>query len=243
VATVTIRIDDDTRDDLEEIARTRGLTLSDLLRGQIDDLLGRDVPMRDAVPHALSCPQRHVLAQQHEVLALLHADDEHESGHHRAMATVLSEGYAGEYGDVFVDMRSEIARSECKLLWDILDMFRVLGASIDRLSADDHGVLGSDNEHRLRFDGFDRNDMRERRLLGYVHYLVGRGRWAELKTRLAEIGDNGNSHSARLPSYQRMLAAYTPIYEQAAKGARGYAPDSESLSVDELKRLAEGSSA
>jgi uncharacterized protein len=239
VATVTIRIDDDTRDELEEIARTRGLTLSDLLRGQIDDLLGRDVPMRDAVPHALSCPQRHVLAQQHEVLALLQADDEHESEHHRAMATVLREGYAGEYGDVFVDMRSEIARSECKLLWDILDMFRLLGGSIDRLSADEHGVLGSDNEHRLRFDGFDRNDTRERRLLGYVHYLVGRGRWAELKPRLAEIGDKGNSHSPRLPSYQRMLAAYTPIYEQAAKGARGYAADAGLLTVDELKRVAE----
>lgn len=90
-----------------------------------------------------------------------------------------------------------------------------------------------------RFDGFDRNDTRERRLLGYVHYLVGRGRWAELKPRLAKIGDNGNSHSPRLPSCQRMLAAYTPIYEQAAKGERGYAPDAGLLTVDELNRVAE----
>lgn len=239
MATVTIRLDDVTRDELEEIARTRGVTLSDLLRGQIDGLLGRDVPMRDAVPHALSDPQRHVLAQQHEVLALLQADDDHESEHHRAMATVLREGYAGEYGEVFVDMRSEIARSECKLLWDILDMFRELGASIDRLSADDHGALGSENERRLRFGGFDRNDPRECRLLGYVHYLIGRGRWAEIKPRLAEIGDNGNSHSPRLPGYERMLAAYTPIYQQNAKGARGYAPDAGLLTVDELNRIAD----
>jgi uncharacterized protein len=175
VATVTIRIDDDPRDDLEEIARTRGLTLSDLLRGQIDGLLDRGVPMRDAVPHALSCPQRHVLSQQHEVLALLQADDEQEPEHDHAMATVLREGCAGEYGDVFADMRSEMARSECKLLWDILD----------------------------------------------------------------RIGDNGNSHSPRLPSYRRMLAEYTPIYEQAAKGARGYALNAALLTVDELKRVAE----
>jgi hypothetical protein len=86
--------------------------------------------------------------------------------------------------------------------------------------------------------GFDRNDSRECRLLGYVHYLVGRGRWAEIKPRLAEIGDSGNSHSRRLPSYERMLAAYTPIYEQVAKGARGYAADAGLLSVDELKRVA-----
>src|SRR5262249_31700501 len=157
VATVTIRLDDDTRDELEEIARTRGVTLSDLLRRQIDGLLGRDVPMGDAVPHVLSCPQRHVLAQQHEVLAVLQADDEHESEHQRAMATVLREGYAGEYGDVFAEMRSEIARSECKLLWDILDMFRVLAVSIDQLPGDDHSALGSDNERRLRFGGFDRS--------------------------------------------------------------------------------------
>jgi hypothetical protein len=83
------------------------------------------------------------------------------------------------------------------------------------------------------------NDSREARLLGYVHYLVGRGRWAEIKPQLAEIGDNGNSQSPRLPSYERMLAAYTPIYEQIAKGARGYAPDTGSLTVEELNRIAD----
>lgn len=72
-----------------------------------------------------------------------------------------------------------------------------------------------------------------------MHYLVGRGRWAELKPRLAEIGDNGKPHSRRPPSYQRMLAAYTPIYEQAGKGAREYAPDAGLLTVDELNRVAE----
>lgn len=34
------------------------------------------------------------------------------------------------------------------------------------------------------------------------------------------------------------LAAYTPIYEQIAKGARGYAADAGLLTVDELKRVA-----
>ena len=46
----------------------------------------------------------------------------------------------------------------------------------------------------------------------------------KIKPRLAEIGDNGNSHSRRLPSYERMLAAYTPIYEQIAKGSRRVRP-------------------
>jgi uncharacterized protein YfbU (UPF0304 family) len=155
------------------------------------------------------------------------------------MATVLREGYAGEYGEVFVDMRSEVARSECKLLWDILDMFRNLEVSIDRLPAVDRDALGVDNERQLRFGGFDRNDPRERRLLGYVHYLVGRGRWAELKPRLAELGDDGNSHSRRLPSYERMLTAYAPIHEQNVNGARGYNSDLGLLTLQELNRVAE----
>jgi uncharacterized protein len=71
----------------------------------------------------------------------------------------------------------------------------MLSASIDRLSADDRAALGDDNEDRLRFGGFDLNDSREGRLLGYVRHLVDTDRWAEIKPRLADIGDNGNSHS------------------------------------------------
>jgi uncharacterized protein YfbU (UPF0304 family) len=239
MATVTIRLDDETREELEEIARTRGVTLSVLLRDQIDTLLGRHVPMRDDVPHALSFQQREMLAQQHEILALLHADDEHESRHHHTMAEVLREGYAGEYDTVFGAMHPETPRSECKLLWDILDMFRILTASIDRLPASDRAALGNDNEGRLRFGGFDLNDSREGRLLGYVRHLVDTDRWTEIKPRLAEIGDNGNSHSRRLSNYERMLTAYMPIHEESEKGKRGHSIDAWLLTVDELKQVAE----
>jgi uncharacterized protein len=238
MATVTIRIDDDTREDLEEIAHTRGVTLSDLLRDQIDDLLGRGVPMRDDVPHALSPQQRLLLAQHHEILALLHADDDYESHHHRDMAEVLREGYAGEYGEVFAGIYSEVSRSECKLLWDILQMFRMLEVSIDRLSADDRTALGEDCERRLRFAGFDLNDSRECRMLTYVRYLVDRRRWTEIKPRLAEIGDEGNSHSPRLATYERMLDAYTPIFDLIAQGTRGYSRDDQMLSLDDLMQVA-----
>ena len=238
MATVTIRLDDSTREELEGIADTRGLTLSDLLRDQIDALLGRHVPIRDDVPHALSFQQRQVLAQQHEILALLHTDDKYESRHHHTMAEVLREGYAGEYDRVFSAMPPEMSRSECKLLWDILNMFRVLGASVDRLSADDRAALGDDNEPRLRFGGFDLNDSREGRLLGYVHHLVDTDRWTEIKPRLAEIGDNGNSHSPRLPTYERMLAVYKPIFEDGARSERGHSIDAWLLTIDELKQVA-----
>jgi uncharacterized protein len=238
MATVTIRLDDDTREELEEIARTRGVTLSVLLRDQIDTLLGRQVPMRDDVPHALSFQQRKLLAQQHEILALLHSDDDYESQHHSTLAEVLREGYTGEYGTVFRGMEPEMSRSECKLVWDILNMFRVLGASIDRLSEDDRAALGGDNEARLRFGGFDLNHSREGRLLGYVDHLVETDRWAEIKPRMVEIGDEGNSHSPRLPNYERMLAVYMPIHEDRARGKHGYSNDALLLSIDELQQIA-----
>jgi uncharacterized protein len=240
VATVTIRVDDDTREELEEIARTRGVTLSALLRDQFDTLLGRHVQMRDDVPHALSFQQREVLAQQHEIRALLHADDEYASRQHRTMAEVLRRGYTGEYDTIFGAMQPEMPRSECQFLWDILEMFRTLSVSIDRLSASDRAGLGADNEDQLRFGGFDLNDSRERRLLGYVRYLVDTDRWTEIKPRLAEIGDNGNSHSRCLPSYERMLAVYMPIHEEVSvRGRRGHSIDAGLLTVDELKQVAE----
>jgi uncharacterized protein YfbU (UPF0304 family) len=238
MAAVTIRLDDDTREELEEIARTRGVTLSVLLRDQIDALLGRQVPMRDDAPHALSFQQRQLLAQQSEILALLQTDKS-EAQHHHSMAEVLREGYAGEYDKVFGGMPSEMSRSECKLLWDILDMFRVLSTSIDRLSADDRAALGDRDEERLRFAGFDLNDSREGRLLGYVRHLVDTDRWTEIKPRLAEIGDGGNSHSRCLPAYERMLAAYTLIFEDNAKGERGHSMDSWLFNINELRQVAE----
>ncbi len=118
-------------------------------------------------------------------------------------------------------------------------MFRVLSTSIDRLSAADRATLGDDNEHRLRFGGFDLNDSREGRLLGYVRYLVDTDRWTEIKPQLAEIGDDGNSHGRRLPSYERMLAVYGPIHEDRTRSKQGYSADTWLLTVAELKQVAE----
>jgi predicted transcriptional regulator len=45
MATLTIRLDDEARDALEELARTNGVNLSALLREQVDVLLGRLSPV------------------------------------------------------------------------------------------------------------------------------------------------------------------------------------------------------
>ena len=41
MATVTLRVDDRTKEDLDALARSRGTTITDLLRPLIDELTGR----------------------------------------------------------------------------------------------------------------------------------------------------------------------------------------------------------
>jgi uncharacterized protein YfbU (UPF0304 family) len=189
----------------------------------------------DEVPRTLSFLQRQLLERQHEILALLHGDDEWESQYHQTMAEVLREGYAVEYGRVFGGMEPEMSTSECALTRDILAMFRMVNASIEQLPERDRATLGHENESRLQFGGFDQNDRRESRMLGYVKHMIANDEWAEIKPKLAEIGDDGNSHSRQLPSYERMLYAYNSICDDT--GRRHSAR--EWLTIDELRRIAD----
>lgn len=240
VATFTIRLEDETREELEALARTSGVTLSALLRQQMDSLLGRSVRMRerDDVPHSLSMEQRQILAQQHEILTLLYVEDNDRARHHADMAEALREGYAGEYDSVFAPVQPEMSRTECGLVWDILDMFRVLGASVDRLTPEDRAMLDDDIESRLRFAGFDSNDPLEGRLLGYVAYLIRTDRWVETSERLQEVGDGGNSHHQCLPAYVRMLETHKQILE-VRRNSQSFTLDAWRFSVAELRRVAE----
>jgi uncharacterized protein YfbU (UPF0304 family) len=151
------------------------------------------------------------------------------------MAQVLREGYASEYHNVFGGTLPEVPMSECELVRDILTMFRVVGASIDRLPTHDRAALGEESERQLRFGGFDESDHRETRLLSYVEYMVANGEWEELRPRLVEIGDGGNSHSRRLPNYERMLAVYMPFHDDTER----WTSRDGMLTVDELKQIAD----
>lgn len=236
MATLTIRVDDSTRDDLEALAATHGTNLSALLREQIDVLLGRGVQMkREDVPRALTMTERLILARLHEVLGRLD-DEEHE--YHQQMAEVLTAGYAGEYDRVFGEVDPELSRSDCALVWEILDMFRILRASLSALDAGQRASLGADTEDRLRFMGFDLNDSLEGRLLYYVRHLVSTDRWSEIRPRLKEIGDDGDAHHPCLPSYQRMLDAYEPILS-VRRADRGHGVGAYHLGVPELRAVAE----
>ena len=63
MATVTIRLDDQRHSELEQLARERDSTVSDMLRVAIDGLLRRDVHQ------SLDMVARRSLALSHEILA------------------------------------------------------------------------------------------------------------------------------------------------------------------------------
>lgn len=230
MATITLRIDDGTRHQVEAVARARSISVSELLRAAIDDLLGRDIDMpREDVPANLTMVDRRILTLQHEILSHLDSGD---AGYHKQRIEALEGGYTAEYSDEFIALEPEMSRRDCSLVWDILDMFRILRASVARVGADKVAAL---DEHALRalsFRGFDANDSYESRLLGYARFLVATGRWEDLAEQFDSKHERGNSHMPTLATYLRMLAAFQPIWK--AKLGRGFDPESLLLNEGEL---------
>lgn len=212
--------------------------MSNLLRTAIDDVLGRDVaPSSSGAPRSLTLVQRRLLSMQHEILSQLRADDDAEVSYHRKMIEVLTRGFSGEYDSAFSTIEPELSRRECALVWDLLDMFRVLKSSLSQLDVDEVAAVGEHSKHALTFRGFDFNDSRESRLASYAKYLVEDDRWEELAEHFDATHEAGNSHAPMLATYERMLDVFKPIW-QARKSdySRGYG-DRFVLNLDELKKV------
>ncbi len=232
MATVTLRVDDRTKEDLDALARSRGTTITDLLRPLIDELTGRATKEPGAYPVHLTPVERRILSMQHEILGKLDPDLEDI---HRRRSEVLDAGYAAEYSDEFLAVDPGLSARDCELVHDLLDMFTVLGSSLDKLDPAGLASLGEDAVARLAFSGFDGNDALESRMLAYAKYLIETDRWTNLAGHF-EQNDGGNSHWRTLSAYQRMLEAYTPLYE--AKVKRGFGPDHHLLDAGELAQVA-----
>lgn len=235
MATITIRLDDQKRVALEAVARGRGETVSDLLRYAADEILGTHYDAAPTSgPWSLTLAERSVLTSQHKILAALNATDEDcERKQHLKVVEVLTNGFTGEYDSVFAGFDPEISRRECRLVWDLLDMFRVLRFSLERLDEEEIAEIGEYVELALSFKGFDGNDAVEARLMRYARFLVDDGRWDE-QAKVFEK-DRGNSHSPMLGSYRRMLAAFETIWDRKTRDHSKSFDDRLHLDVEELK--------
>jgi uncharacterized protein YfbU (UPF0304 family) len=219
MATIAVRVDDDVRDALQELARAQGLTLSDfvrdLLREAIVPIPGTQRGDLAAMsPSSLSEKDRLMFSLLHRILARVLPSDSNDvdgdKSYQLNRALVLERGFTSEYTKEYASIDPELSRRDCLRVMDILDMFRI--TTFSAAEATKAGVvLDEDVLGNLRFVGFDFNDELEGQMANYVQYLVAQGKWSEVRPVLD--CDNGNSHGAMLPSYLRMLAEFRRILD------------------------------
>lgn len=235
---ITIRLSDGLKDLIAEEAENNGQTQSDYLRQIIETHVGQireeDFPRESSQELSLSIIERKNLALGYQLLLAARGDlpDElYDAENVKNTVEALENGYAGEYPRIFAGTEEDVTYEECKLVWDILDMFRVITYSIRKLGKDGWENTGVVNaEHYGSFRGFDLQVDRESKLAGYVDFLVRTGRWEEQEEFIATNG--GNSHSEMLPTYRPMLAAFKPIWRTAtSRGASLY------LSAEDIRRV------
>ncbi|QXV63561.1 YfbU family protein [Amycolatopsis sp. TNS106] len=240
MATLTLRIDEEARSGLDRLAQVRDTTISTLLREAIDGLLGRDVDLRapeteSVAPQNLTVVERRILELQHEILKRLTSNKE-DTRHHERRMQVLRQGFTSEYHQEFIGVEPEMPPADCALVMDILDMFVVLEAAVDRLGEDAEAELGAGFSRSLLFRGFDHNNPQERRLASFAKYLIDDGRWEPLAYHFDADHDHGNSHMRMLKSYQRMLETYKTIVS-VREADRGGGFDAYLFDADNLRTM------
>lgn len=180
--------------------------------------------------YSLTPVERQILAQQHRILAELATDgDPHQDreGHER-WAEVLEHGFVSEYDRVFEAIEPELAEDDCKFVLSVLSMFRVTEHGFRNLTPPEREQLGEHAESRVQFSGFDGNEKREIKMMGFVRYLMSHGGWSDLAPRFTD----SNSHMPMLDTYTHMLAKFREI-----RDARGTSFHHASLTVDELQQI------
>lgn len=244
MATITVRIDDETRDALQAKANEERQTLSDYVRDRLHDAVfsfrkQEEVKNSGGLePRSMSALDRHTLALLHRILARVMPEDSNDvdgdTAYQLERAKVLEHGYTSEYWIEFAGLRPELTARHSEFVKDVLDMFRIALYSIKELR--EHGVeIDESLERDMTFEGFDHNDLLEGQMADYVAFLVEDGKWEEQK-ELVLGSDRGNSHHQTLEVYSRMLTEYREVKQNPARKSGG--SKSYLLKEDELRKIA-----
>ena len=228
--TISIRVSDELRERLENFARDSNTSMSaaitEVLRSATG--MGRGDYPEDMSPTTLSSANRMILLNQERVLARVEGIDDDERERHLRNAEILSSGYTGLYREVFAELRPEVSNRLCDEVYDILDMFRVLHFSYERLTDEERAQVG---ERTISYQGFDfQRD--EGRLAGFVDFVVDGETYSELLPQIEKYTDGGNSHGPRLEMYERMLRCFKQVYRKHLMSA-------SLLSLGEIQQVAD----
>lgn len=114
----------------------------------------------------------------------------------------LEEGFSYHYSDLKETfLRRELSVEACKLVLNILDMYRGLIFSAN--------LLKWENKDSVKFPGFDSNHSLEVKMYSYAEYFMDDlGRYIEIKE--LSCGEY-NSHREMLAKYKRMLEVWNDI--------------------------------
>ena len=139
--------------------------------------------------------ERLILSNQLKILEKLYPEESDYYAQHRK---ALEEGYSLHYGWLFENIYDEMSVEECKEVLDILDMYRAITFSYQKL--EDKGELESHSY--LKFRGFDGNN--ETKQMAYAQYfMINLDRYQELK--YGQTSPDLNSHMQMMSKYRNML--------------------------------------
>lgn len=121
---------------------------------------------------------------------------------YKELSIALESGYTYHYSDLAsYFLEDELPVEDCKLVLDILDMYRGIIFSAKHFKWSDM--------NRVRFPGFDYNDSLELKMGLYAQYFM------EVLKRYDEIRElskgDYNSHMKMLPKYTKMLTYFRGI--------------------------------
>ena len=172
----------------------------------------------DSTVTTLTPVERLMLANQLQILEKLDSKNAEEYQKNR---DIIVHGYAVQYDDVFSEIYEEMSVDECRYVYDVLDLYRVLIRSFEDLK--DKQGLTADN---VKFQGFDGSN--ESRRLAFAEHLRKESRWTE--TLVGEL----NSHNVFTKSlYPKMLERFEPISQQILASHSG----NWSLTADQIKKV------
>ena len=113
-------------------------------------------------------------------------------------------GYEGMYEDIFNDLGvsdSSLSQEACEKVWSILEMYRGMIDSYNRLVEDKK--ITNLTQSDVAFPGFSEHDDEECKMMFFVRYFIGKlGRFSEISYI---SNPDFNSHVPMLNHYENML--------------------------------------
>lgn len=247
MAVITLRVEDEIKSEMDTLAAELGISTSELMRRGIEAVLLRETtPMEERTKDAPEIPkhERLTLSLLHEVLYWQKAtaagrktkDDNVDTDPeaHLEAIQILEHGYSGEYDRISGFIDDELTEAQCRFVWETLDMYRTINASLKKLKANERKTF---NSRDTAFPGFDLNDREEASLLGYCRFLFSTERWSEIAEQGAEHTDNFNSHTPMVNRYRVMLSQWRMIQRSRRHPSRTTAYDDMFLTAAEILQV------